>query len=88
MARNGISPAPSSTSSNVFNDFIAAAEYMIDRGWTNPGCSLSRAVSNGLLVGATVNMCRPDLFKVAIPARRRDGHDAISSVHYRMELGP
>ncbi|WP_290377462.1 prolyl oligopeptidase family serine peptidase, partial [Muribaculum intestinale] len=52
---------------NVFNDFIAAAEYMIDRGWTNPGLLAIEGGSNGgLLVGATVNM-RPDLFKVAIP---------------------
>jgi prolyl oligopeptidase len=52
---------------NVFNDFIAAAEYMIDEGWTSPDYLTIEGGSNGgLLVGATVNM-RPDLFKVAIP---------------------
>ena len=52
---------------NVFNDFIAAAEYMIREGWTTPDNLVCEGGSNGgLLVGATVNM-RPDLFKVAIP---------------------
>ena len=52
---------------NVFNDFIAAADYMIKEGWTNPELLTIEGGSNGgLLVGATVNM-RPDLFKVAIP---------------------
>lgn len=52
---------------NVFNDFIAAAEYMIAQNWTSPDYMVIEGGSNGgLLVGATVNM-RPDLFKVAIP---------------------
>ncbi len=52
---------------NVFNDFIAAAEYMIEEGWTTPDLMTIEGGSNGgLLVGAVVNM-RPDLFKVAIP---------------------
>ena len=52
---------------NVFNDFIAAAEYMISQGWTDSDLITIEGGSNGgLLVGATVNM-RPDLFKVAIP---------------------
>ncbi|MCH5319343.1 MAG: S9 family peptidase [Paramuribaculum sp.] len=52
---------------NVFNDFIAAAEYMIKEGWTSPDYMVIEGGSNGgLLVGATVNL-RPDLFKVAIP---------------------
>ncbi len=52
---------------NVFNDFIAAAEYMIAQGWTKPELLTIEGGSNGgLLVGATVNL-RPDLFKVAIP---------------------
>lgn len=52
---------------NVFNDFIAAAEYMIEKGWTTPELLTIEGGSNGgLLVGATVNQ-RPELFKVAIP---------------------
>ncbi len=52
---------------NVFNDFIAAAEYLAAEGWTSPEYIAIQGGSNGgLLVGATVNM-RPDLFRVAIP---------------------
>ena len=52
---------------NVFDDFIASAEYMISEGWTTPDLLTIEGGSNGgLLVGATVNR-RPDLFRVAIP---------------------
>ncbi len=52
---------------NVFNDFIAAAEWLIEQGWTTPERLTIEGGSNGgLLVGACTNM-RPDLFAVAIP---------------------
>ncbi|HUR40903.1 MAG TPA: prolyl oligopeptidase family serine peptidase [Verrucomicrobiae bacterium] len=51
---------------NVFDDFIAAAEYLIKQGYTTtPQLAIHGRSNGGLLVGAVVNQ-RPDLFGAAV----------------------
>ncbi|WP_211874586.1 prolyl oligopeptidase family serine peptidase [Plastoroseomonas arctica] len=52
---------------NVFDDFIAAAEFLKAEGIASPdGLAVLGASNGGLLVGAVVNQ-RPDLFAAALP---------------------
>lgn len=51
---------------NVFDDFIAASEWLIENGWTNSNkLAISGGSNGGLLVGAALTQ-RPDLYKAVV----------------------
>ena len=62
---------------NVFDDFIAAAEYLINEKYTSSDyLAISGGSNGGLLVGATMTQ-RPDLMKVGVSSSWRNGHVAL-----------
>ena len=71
---------------NVFDDFIAAAEWLIEDHYTSrEDWPSADAVTAACLVGACLTQ-RPDLVRRGAARRGRDGHAAVSQIHDRLGL--
>ena len=85
-APSGTRRAGWSAKQNVFDDFIAVAEHLIESGVTTPAQLAIHGRSNGgLLVGAVMTQ-RPDLVGGGDPRRRRARPAALPPVHHRRGL--
>ena len=72
---------------NVFDDFIAAAEWLIAQRYTStPRLAIGGGSNGGLLVGACLTQ-RPDLLRRGFAGSWRARHAPLSQVHDRPRLG-
>ena len=71
---------------NVFDDFIAAAELLIEKGYTRPEkLAIGGGSNGGLLVGAVLK--ETGALRRGATRRRRHGHAPLPQVHNRLGLG-
>ena len=72
---------------NVFDDFIAAAEWLIEHKYTStPKLAIGGGSNGGLLVGACLTQ-RPRPLRRGLAGRRGAGHAPVPQVHDRPRLG-
>ncbi len=86
-ARSGTRPARSSTKQNVFDDFIAAAEWLIANRYTSTPQAGHRRRLQRRPAGRRLHDAAARPLRRGPAGRRRDGHAALPQVHDRLGLG-